>query len=203
MNTGQMMMALMALVLLAGVSVSVNSMMASKNTTMLEVEANLNAISLGQSMLDEVLSQDYDLATVGGAKIYDAGSFTATSGLGPSALEVSRVLLPDSLVLPGPLQMPSVDSAYKSNQYYNDVDDYNGYKRVAFTSTMTNFYIIDTVYYVSESNPDVKSSPQTFYKKVVVTIRHRSMCPPGVSFNAWTGKYFLQLSDVAVYRRYF
>ena len=203
MNTGQMLAALGALVLLSIVSITVNSMMASKTNTMLEVEADLNAISLGQSMLDEALSQEYDLATVNGTKVYDSTKFTAATDLGPSSTEQSNVHLPDSLVLPGPNQMPSIDSAYKSNKYYNDVDDYNGYKRIAFTSTMTDFYMIDTVYYVTESNPDVKSSTQTFYKKVVVTIRHRNMCPPGIPFNAWTGKYYLQVSDVAVYRRYF
>jgi len=198
-----MLAALGALVLLSIVSVTVNKMMASKTNTMLEVEADLNAISLGQSMLDEIMASDYDLATGGGVKVYDSTKFTASVDLGPSSAEQSKVPLPDSLVLPGPNQMPSVDSVYKSSKYYSDVDDYNGYKRIAFTSTMTNFYIIDTVYYVRESNPDVKSTAQTFYKKAVVTIRHRNMYPAGVPFNAWSGKYCLRISDVVVYRRYF
>jgi len=88
-------------------------------------------------------------------------------------------------------------------KYYNDVDDYNGYRRVAFASSMGPFSIIDTIIYASESNPNQTSASQTFYKKVVVTVRHRNMYPASVPYDQWAGRYCIQLSDVAVYRRYF
>ncbi len=198
-----MMLVIGALILISVVSLSVNSMILSKTNTMLEIEANMNAIALGQSMLDEVLSKSYDNATANGTKIFDSSLFTAPGSLGCNGTEASRVPLPDSLPLPAPNTMPNIDTTYNATRYYNDVDDYNGYKRIAFTPSMATFYIIDTVYYVSENNPDQKSTVQTFYKKVVVTIRHRNMVPAGVSFTPWSGSYSLQLSDIAVYRRYF
>ena len=194
MNTGQMLMVLGALMLLSLVALSVNSMLVNKTSTMLETEADLNAVSLAQSMLDEILADSYDAATASGTKVYDSTEFTSASGLGPNSTEASNVPLPEP---------PDTVVSYKSLKYYNDVDDYNGYKRVAFASSMGPFSIIDSVYYVSESNPDQKSTTQTFYKKVVVTVRHRNMYPASETFDQWAGKYYVQFSDVAVYRRYF
>lgn len=194
MNTGQMLMVLGAMTLLSFVALSVNSMLVNKTTTMLETEANLNAVSLAQSMLDEVLTTSFDAVTAAGTKVYDSTGFTAAGSLGPSSSEASSVPLPEP---------PDTAVPYKSLKYYNDIDDYDQYRRIAFASTMGPFSIIDSVFYVKESNPDLKSAAATFYKKIVVTVRHRNMYPPGVTYNQWTGKYYMQLSDVAVYRRYF
>ena len=196
-----MLLVLGALVLLSMVSISVNSMIINKTSTMLEAEADLNAVSLAQSMLDEIMKKSFDNATIS-AKVFDSTSFTIPSGLGPNATEASQVPLADSLRRIGTAP-PSIDSMYKSDKYYNDVDDYNGYKRVAYSTTMGNFNIIDTVYYVTEADPNIKSTSQTFYKKVVVTVRHPNMYPSSVSYGRWDGRYFLQISDICVYRRYF
>ena len=178
MNTGQMFTVLGALVLLSMVSLSINSMIINKTTTMLEAQASLNAISLAQSMLDEIMTKSFDLATVS-AKIYDPSDLTAPSSLGPSSSEASNVPLPDAA------------NPFRSVKYYNDVDYYHRYRRIASTPTMGPFTILDTVYYVVETNPDQKSSTQTFFKKVIVTVTHQNMTYP------------VKLSDVAIYRRYF
>ena len=182
MNTGQMMLVLGALMLLSAVTLGVNRMLVTKTTTMLEAEASLVGVSLAQSMLDEIQTKSYDAATAGGTRIWDSTLFTPSGGLGRSALESSNVPLPES---------PDTVSAYKSVKYYNDVDDYNRYKRYSFHPSLGTFTILDTVLYVQEANPDLMSTPQTFYKKIVVTVTHPNM------------KYPLQLSDLAIYRRYF
>ena len=176
-----MMLILGALVLLAGVTLGVNNMLLSKTTTMLETEAALNSIALGQSMIDEIMTQAFDAKTADGTRVYNVSDFTAPGGLGPNGTESSNVPLPEP---------PDTAHPYKSFKYYNDIDDYNGYTRLAFT-TMGTFTITDTVYYVQLTSPDVKTMTQTFAKKVIVTVRHPNM------------KYPLQLSDVAVYRKYF
>ncbi len=188
-----MLLVLGALCLLSLVALTINSMIVSKTSTMLEVEAHLDAISLGQSMLDEIMTQSYDSATVVG-KVFDSTGFTPAARFGPNGTEGSNVPLPEP---------PDTAVPFKSLTYYNDVDDYNGYKRYAWTSSLGTFSIIDSVFYVSEANPGVASGAQTFYKKVVVTVRHRNMYPAGVTYDQWAGKYYLQVSDVAVYRRYF
>ena len=190
MNTGQMLLVLAALLLLGMVTLAVNKMLVNKTTTMLEAEASLNAISLAQSMIDEIMTKSYDLATAPGSsgpkdsgpKVYDSTAFTAPASLGPSNAEVSAVPRPEP---------PDTAVAYKSVAGYNDVDDYNNYTRKAYTTLMGTFTLTDTVYYVSEFDPNSKSDKQTFHKKVVVTVRHPNMPRP------------LQLSDIAVYRTYF
>ena len=153
MNTGQMLTVLLALVLLSTVTLSVNAMLVNKTTTMLEAEASLTAISLAQTMIDEIQTKSYDAATANGTKIYDSTGFTDAGSLGCNSTEASNVPQPER---------PDTASAYKSIKYYNDVDDYHKYRRLAFTP-MGLFTIADTVYYVSESNPYVKSSAETFY----------------------------------------
>ena len=166
-----------ALALLSLVSLSINTMIVGKTTTMLDAEGQLNAISIAQSMIDEVMQKSYDAATVS-SKIYDDSLFTAPGGLGCSGAEASAVPQPDTY-------------PYRSVNGYNDVDDYHRYRRTVSTPRMGNFDVRDSVWYVAESNPDQKSSTQTFFKRVKVTVRHPNMSSP------------LTMSDVAVYRRYF
>jgi len=177
MHTGQMLTVLGALALLSLVSLSVNTMIVGKTTMMLDAEAQLNAVSIAQTMIDEIMTKTYDAATAA-SKVYNATDFTAPGGLGCSGTENSAVPQPDKF-------------PYKSVPGYNDVDDYHKYTRIAFTPRMGNFTVVDSVFYVLEENPNKPSSTQTFFKKVVVTVRHPNMTSP------------LQLSDVAVYRRYF
>ena len=178
MNTGQMIMVLGALMLLSMLSLSVNSMFIDKTTTMLDAEANLNAISMAQSMIDEILVKSYDASTVS-AKVYTSSSFNAPGAFGPNGTESSNVSQPDT------------SSPFKSVKYYNDVDDYHLYRRTVSNPRLGKFTIVDSVYYVQETSPNTVSSVATFHKKVVVTVTHRNMTSP------------LTMSDVAVYRRYF
>lgn len=177
MHTGQMLTVLGALALLSLVSLSINTMIVGKTTTMLDAEAQLNAISISQSMIDEVMQKSYDAATAS-AKVYNAGSFTGAGSLGCSGSEASIVTQPDTY-------------PFKSANGYNDVDDYHRYRRTVSTPRMGDFDVRDSVWYVVESNPDMKSSTQTFFKRVKVTVRHPNMTSP------------LTMTDVAVYRRYF
>ena len=178
MGLGQMMSVIGALMLLSMVSLGINTMIIGKTTTMLEAEASLAAISLAQTMIDEIQTTNFDENTIG-TKVYNATDLTAAGSFGPSGTEASNVPLPDNA------------SPFKSLTKYNDVDDYNNYRRTASTPLLGNFTIEDSVYYVLETNPNTKSSTQTFFKKIVVKVTHRNMSFP------------LYLSDVAIYRRYF
>jgi hypothetical protein len=175
----QMFAVIGALILLGITSLSINNMLASKTTTMLQAEASLTAISIAQTMIDEIETKAYDAATANGTKVYSASSFTAPSGLGCNATEASNVPQPDDT------------TPFASIQYYNDVDDYNNYSRTMYTPNLGNFSVVDTVIYVSEDNPDLQSNVQTYYKKIIVSVRHPNMSYP------------VQLCDVAIYRKYF
>src|ERR1700741_3661959 len=95
MNSGQMLLVLGALVLLAGVSLGINRLLLDKTTTMLETEASLQAIALGQSMIDEIMANSYDQNTANGAVLFDAVDFTAAGSLGPGGSEASSVPIPE------------------------------------------------------------------------------------------------------------
>ena len=173
----QMIMALGAILLLGVTSLGINQILIDRTTTTLEAEASLNAVSIAQVMLDEIMTKSYDMATVSGARIYDSTLFTTPDALGPNATEASQV--------------GTLDLVEGSKKYFNDVDDYNKYQRIASTPILGKFLVVDTVYYVNELYPDEKSSTQTNFKKIEVTVRHANMSYP------------LKISDIAVYRKYF
>ena len=200
MHTGQMLLVIGALTLLSIVTLSVNSLIVSKTTTILQAEAYLAAISIGQSMMDEILRTQYDTATIPPKKVYPGqqSKFTPYGRLGPETgpgiNEVTSVSLPE---------VPDTSVGYSSAIKYNDVDDYHLYRRYYYSPSLGVFTVTDSIYYVLEDNPDQVSGSQTFFKKIVVTVRHRNLAPDDLSYNEWTSPYFVQISDIAVYRRYY
>ncbi len=167
---------LLALVLFGMTTLGINALLVDKTTVMLEAEASLTAVSIGQTMIDEIMTKSYDAVTANGTRIYDS-TFTVPDQLGPSAAE--------NLLVPKP------DVSNLSDKYYNDVDDYHLYSRIVSTPILGDFTLSDTVYYVSQDNMDVKVNYRTNLKKITVAIRHRNMSYPVV------------LSDVVVYRTFF
>jgi len=191
----QMFFIIGALVMLTLVTGSVNSMLTSKNQTMLFAEANLMAISIAQSMIDEIQTKKFDQRVVPDtARVFqDSTQFTPSASFGPDASEGTHVPLPES---------PDTASSYKSLKYYDDISDYQGYRRYVWTS-MGVFAVTDSIYYVTTANPDQYSGVQTFLKRIVVTVRHPNITPLGKTYNPWSGPGYFQQYDVAVYRNYF
>ena len=174
MISSHMMFVVGAFALLSLITLSVNSIIVEGTTVMLDTEASITGISIAQAMIDEIQSKEYDTQTVS-ARVYNTANLTPTNLLGTEAGE--SISTPD--VLP-----------YQSATVFNDTDDYNGYRRTVSTTRLGNFAVTDSIYYVMESNLNLKSSTQTYYKKMVVTVAHPRMKVPVV------------LADVVVYRRY-
>jgi|WetSurMetagenome_2_1015567.scaffolds.fasta_scaffold328718_1 hypothetical protein len=197
MNTGQVLLIIGALTLLSVVSLSVRTLVLNTTVTYIQSEAQLTGVSVAQSMLDEIMSQEYDSSTTQGKRIWDSTKFTQPTRLGPETSpginEITSVTIPES---------PDTVTSFFSVRKYNDVDDYNNYKRYYYSSALGLFAVVDSVYYVQELNPDQRSTNPTYFKKIVVTVRHPNLCIEG-SYNPWQGRYYVQLSNVAVYRRYF
>lgn len=194
MGMGQMLMVIGALTLLSIITVSINSMFIQKTITMLEAEASINAISIAQSMIDEIKLKNKNYRCPGYTQgercsgfdertrtnpIFDSLQLTPPTLLGPDAGEI--------------ITMPDVSIPFRSVSVYDDVDDYHLYRRTVPTTFMGDFNVIDTIFYVNEINPEVRSGVQTYLKKIVVSVRHPNM----VTMRC------LQLSDVVVYRRDF
>lgn len=193
MNTGQMMLVIGAFAMLSMLALAVNRTMFNSLVLGLEMEATLNALSIGQSMLDEIESKQFDEKVTSGTIVYQYSGMTAPNGLGQDAGET----------------VPGIDSAYyagsmfhdfQSKTKFDDVDDYHLYQRRVYDPRMGYFDVIDSVKYVSEFRPDGDTTSQTYYKRLVVVVRHPNL--PRQSDTSSTTLPVI-VRDIAIYRQYF
>ena len=170
MNLGQMLLVVGAVAMLATLTVSINSTILQAYVVSYDSEATIDAISIGQTMIDEILTQRFDSLTAA-TQIVKWPSLCAP----PSRLGPDRPIEKDSV------HSPEIDP-FRSKEFYDDIDDYNHYSRVVNTPHLGKFTVKDTVYYVPESNFDdtTKTTMQTWYKRIVVTIGHPNLYRPVV-----------------------
>ncbi len=141
MSSGQMMLALGAIVMLSTLALTLNSIVLDGNKTMMESELYISGTSVGQSFLEHAAVLAFD-ASVG---THDASTF------------------PDTFTSPGGLG-PKAGETYPN---FNDVDDFNGYSTTVHT-TRADFDVSITVQYCDESGN--VSASRTFFKKMEVTV---------------------------------
>ena len=181
MNLGQLLLVVGAMALLATLSLSINSSILRASVVTYDSEATVEAISIGQAMVDEILTQDYDSLVVF-QFVKDPALFTPTARLGRDA---------DSEKTSYSGGVPAIDTLpYKSQLKFNDIDDYNNYTRIVTSPYLGKFTVNDTVYYVLESDKTTKSNAQTWYKKILVSVTHPNLLYPVV------------LRELVVYRKY-
>jgi len=176
MNLGQVLLIIFALWLLATLQLTINSSITKAAFVTLDSEARVNAISIGQAMIDEINSKSFDSATVGGV-VYFLNQLTPYNKFGPEGSENS---------------VPKYDrEPYLSEVMFNDVDDYHGYTRIDSSTHLGAFFVRDSIIYVQESNQDAYSSSPTWYKKIIVVVKHPNMLDSVV------------IKSLSVYREYF
>jgi hypothetical protein len=186
MNTGQSMLVLGAFAMMSVLSLNLNRMMFSSMLLGLEMEAMTNAISVGQSMLDEILSKSFDERTANNEeRLYDPSQATPQELFGPDGSEE---------------EISGIDTLNLSKTRFDDVDDYHLYRRQVWDQRLGWFFVIDSVHYVHEDLPDVRTSSQTFYKSITVAVWNSQL--PKVSESSSEVQPIV-LRDIAVYRRYF
>ena len=187
MNSGQSALTIGAFVILSTMTLNVNAMLTDTGTTGLEMEATLDAVSIAQSTLDEVLTKEFDQHTTSGARAYSANDLTVTSGFGiEGTTEVIAGV--DS----------SSHSVFQSQTKFDDVDDYNGYIRKVWNPRFGWFDVSVRVDYANEDSPNTTQTGRSFYKKVSVTVNH-----PNLVKDNNNNVIPLVVQDLAVYRRYF
>lgn len=180
-------MVIAAMLLLSTFTLGVNSTLITSSSMGLEMEANLDALSYGQSLMDEVLDKSFDEKTIT-TRRFDADEMSAF--LGPDAGE--SFTLPDS----------SASSSFQSKLKYDDVDDYNGYVRKVLNSRLDVFTLTVTVHYIEELPTNSTfhvSSSRTFYKDVVIDISN-----PYMSYDdSSPAQRKIELRGLSIYRKYF
>lgn len=186
---GQSMLVIAAFSMLSIITMSVNGTLLTSLSTGLEAQSQLNAFSMGQALLDEILSNDYDEKVTGGKKAYKDTDFTTTANFGPDAGET----------------ISGTDSTYQSKTKFDDVDDYNNYTRAVKDTILGWFAISSSISYAKESYPDSTTTNRTFYKLVTVSVTHPNL-PKNQSYvsGQWVSTVIpVVLKDLAIYRRYF
>ena len=174
-SLGQILLVICAMTIFSTVQLSVNASIIQSFVVSVDSEASLDAISLGQTMIDEVAKKSYDEVTID-ERIYDRTALTPVFSFGPDSGEV--VSIPEG-------------EPYSANSVFDDVDDYSGYSRVVQTPRLGEFVISCNVYYLNEANQDQISGSQTWYKEIVVTVTNSHLAEP------------VNVKTLTVYRRFF
>jgi hypothetical protein len=154
MNTGQMMITILAMFLLSMIILTTNRGFLMTNTTMIDSRYDILSVSLATSILEDATSVAFDEKTAGAA-VTATSSLTAVSSLGIDGAESST--RPD---------------------LFDDCDDYNCYKTNPKLDTLvlqgtTQKIILNSycrVDYVDGNSPNTVSTTQTYHKKISVRV---------------------------------
>jgi hypothetical protein len=151
MNTGQMILAMGALVLLSATVLTVNSSNLSQGTILRQTELGIYAVSLATSYIQRARTMDFDELTVGGALL----ARTPAPGVGV----LSTTLGPDA------------GEILNADSTYDDFDDYNGFVIVDTVANVDNFGVRADVYYVSMVQPYPQVAGPTWLKQIDIQVR--------------------------------
>jgi hypothetical protein len=190
MNTGQILLVIGAFVVLSTITLNVNATLVKTSTTGLEMEANLDALSIGQTMLDEILTKEFDEKTLNGVRAFSSLDVTPNYQFGPDG--AGEVITGNGGV------DTSMTGDFQSKYRFDDVDDYDSYTRKAWNPRFGWFTVSVKIEYVDEDFPDLVTDWNSFYKRITVTITQPNMVK---DFNDTIVP--LVMRDLAVYRRYF
>ncbi len=142
---------------------TVNTQIAEQN------EYYITAISLGQSVIAEAKTKAFDQKTIG--RLYAFAipdSLSVVLGQDGVAEQPPNVPVPDIVSTSAPYS-PS-NPGYSSTYKYNDVDDYNGYRRLVNTPRAEGYVVWSTVQYASPTFPDSTKAVRTFCKRMNVYV---------------------------------
>lgn len=176
MGLGQIQLVVGALVILSTLQLSINSSILRSYITSWDSEATIDAISIGEAMVDEVLTKGFDEETIN-QKVYNADSLTASYYFGP---DISAEFVSANEREP-----------FESASKFDDVDDYHGYTRLVASPRLGDFTVRDSIIYVRNTNQDSLSTTSSWYKKIVVIVNHQKLLNP------------VMVKGLSVYRRYF
>lgn len=135
-------------------------------------------LSIGALLIFSLISLRFDTAVLEntGVEIENKVYLTAFS-LADDLLEEIKQRAFDANTIQFPITNPNGLTNYplghatgENYPDFNDIDDFNGYKRVVDAPHAENYEVSSVVYYVGEDSPEVQSSTRTFYKRADVTV---------------------------------
>src|ERR1041385_2549653 len=128
-------------------------------------EYYLTALSLGQSLIAGAKTKAFDEKSVTYAV---SAPESLSAGLGTDVV-AETVPSPDTAITVSPYT--SATPGFRSILKFDDVDDYNGYKRLVNTPRAEGYTLSAKVAYASPTWPDSTKGTQTWCKKFTVTVK--------------------------------
>jgi MSHA pilin protein MshD len=147
MNTGQMILTMGAMIFLSAMVLRVNTVSLKNTTTMYNSKFNILAVSIGNTMIEEISKKAFDENTISNT-LTSTGQLTNQNNLGPDSETYSQ---------------------------FDDIDDYDGYSITDATMPSAIFNISCSVGYVRDTNPDQITNSKQWTKKITITITSISM----------------------------
>jgi len=146
MGTGQMMITMGALMLLALVVLRVNNGFFYTSSALIDSKLGIVATSVATSVIEEATGKAFDHNT-DSTSVDDLTKLSST--LGPETGETRPT--------------------------FNDVDDYDGYSAIDTTMPAADFTVDCIVDYINDTNLDGISSSRTWHKKITVFVSSPSI----------------------------
>ncbi len=148
MNTGQVMLTMVAIVLLALVILRVTNNFLTTGDVLMDTKFGVLAVSLATSLIEEANSKAFDTKTDTN-HVDNVLSLTGATSLGKETGEV----YPD----------------------FNDFDDFDKFTKVDSSMPSAVFNIKAEVHYISPTNPDLPLTTTSWHKRIKVTVTSKSM----------------------------
>jgi hypothetical protein len=148
MNTGQMLLALGAVILLSMLSLRINNTTISTQSTIVNSKMGLMAVSIAQSVIEEANNKAFDEISI--------SAFVS---------DLNKLTLPTQLKAESGEKYPDFD----------DFDDYNNFNRTDTIPTADIFKVKCKVYYIDPSAPNVPVSTRGWHKKIDVSVISETM----------------------------
>jgi hypothetical protein len=145
MNTGQMMLGVLALAIVTMTALNFNKGTMNTQDALIYNKEFILATTIAQSVLDEISSKAYDEEIVNGKSIYSANDFSS------SLKAESGETYPD----------------------YDDIDDFNNFSRTDTIPQMGVFNVFVQVDYFTDGL--AKTSSRTYNKNVTIHITSNSL----------------------------
>jgi hypothetical protein len=145
---------------------SANRLVIGNNQIASQNEYYIAGLALAQSIIDEAKTKAFDEQTVTQAAT-SRSALTAPGSLGRDGAG-EAVPLPDTLTSVSPYS--PTNKGYYSALKFDDIDDYNGYSRLANTARAEGYLLSVSVSYASETYPDSAVSAKTYCKTMAVKV---------------------------------
>jgi hypothetical protein len=199
MSLGQTMISAAFFVLLTMAVLSANKMILENTKYYLQEEAIEQGSNFANALIAEILTKKFDsqVTTDGTGKItgpYNSSnlpwpictSYSTRASLFDPASDMGTSAATENNVMPGgnPDVVPYRSIRGDSPSWFDDVDDYKGYKRTANSADISGYLLTVNVYYVLESDPNTATSFQTYYKRIDVSVTHPIYLTKALTFSA-------------------